>query len=92
MYIRMKMHSFQVNTCLLNATGAGYCTTSRPVYEVVIVSSHIYLTPCQMPCVAPLSCQAPDVRAAFKDVARTYGGRSDAAAESWLGGLLESNR
>jgi hypothetical protein len=38
------------------------------------------------------SLQAPDVRAAFKDVARTFGGRSDAAAESWMGGLLESNR
>jgi sulfite reductase alpha subunit-like flavoprotein len=36
--------------------------------------------------------QAPDVRAAFKDIARTVGGRSDAAAESWLGGLLEGNR
>jgi cytochrome P450/NADPH-cytochrome P450 reductase len=36
--------------------------------------------------------QAPDVRAAFKDIARTFGGRSDAAAESWMGGLLESNR
>jgi len=35
---------------------------------------------------------APDVRSAFKDIARTFGGRSDAAAESWLGGLLESNR
>lgn len=36
--------------------------------------------------------QAPDVRAAFKDVARTFGGKADAAAESWMGGLLESNR
>lgn len=42
-------------------------------------------------CVASV-LQAPDVRAAFKDVARTFGGRSDAAAESWMGGLLESNR
>lgn len=41
----------------------------------------------------PLFCpQAPDVRAAFKDVARTYGGRPDAAVDSWLGGLLEGGR
>jgi sulfite reductase alpha subunit-like flavoprotein len=32
------------------------------------------------------------VRAAFKDVARTYGGRPDAAVDSWLGGLLEGGR
>lgn len=50
---------------------------------------------CVFPVPSPVhvaAVQAPDVRAAFKDVARTFGGRSDAAAESWLGGLLESNR
>jgi sulfite reductase alpha subunit-like flavoprotein len=36
--------------------------------------------------------QEPDVRAAFKDVARTWGGRNDASADSWMGGLLESHR
>lgn len=44
-------------------------------------------------CTAVYFCpQAPDVRAAFKDVARTYGGRPDAAVDSWLGGLLEGGR
>jgi hypothetical protein len=36
--------------------------------------------------------QEPDVRAAFKDVARSAGGRNEASADSWMGGLLESNR
>lgn len=60
------------------------------------VRMHRYSVPAAPPPPTPFprACvtQAPDVRAAFKDVARTYGGRSDDAAESWMGGLLESNR
>lgn len=32
---------------------------------------------------------APDVRTAFKEVARTWGGKTDAAVEAWMGSLLE---
>jgi sulfite reductase alpha subunit-like flavoprotein len=35
---------------------------------------------------------APDVRNAFKEMAKTCGGRNASAAESWMGGLLEAKR
>lgn len=35
---------------------------------------------------------APDVRNAFKDIARSSSGRNNAAVESWMGGLLEAKR
>ncbi|KAF8059389.1 cypD [Scenedesmus sp. PABB004] len=35
---------------------------------------------------------APDVRSAFKEIAKTWGGRNGAAAESWMGGLVEAKR
>eukprot|EP00882_Tetradesmus_deserticola_P007733 GHRQ01008143.1.p1 GENE.GHRQ01008143.1~~GHRQ01008143.1.p1 ORF type:complete len:487 (+),score=250.54 GHRQ01008143.1:1459-2919(+) len=35
---------------------------------------------------------APDVRNAFKDMAQVCGGRNASAAESWMGGLLETKR
>lgn len=35
---------------------------------------------------------APDVRNAFKEMAKSCGGRNAAAAESWMGGLLEAKR
>eukprot|EP00775_Hariotina_reticulata_P009541 gene9541-9705_t len=35
---------------------------------------------------------APDVRAAFREVARSWGGKNTLAADSWLGSLLENKR
>lgn len=104
---RMVRHAVTVVSwvCLLCFHTATVCATNAFQYQQPVIphcltrSCVVLLTLCCCGC-RSVACfpttlslsQAPDVRAAFKDVARTFGGRSDAAAESWMGGLLESNR
>jgi hypothetical protein len=84
-------------SCLCSVTVRAVVPAEAFALYVAAAAAAILLRECPSeidppPPVRLAPVQAPDVRAAFKDIARTVGGRSDAAAESWLGGLLEGNR